>query len=145
MYIMITLPWYKNQSGPYIVGIVLYIVYLCECAASKTNDFLSNIEHCEKTESMVSQLKSERPLVNFDIANYYNNSKNRRVYTHRANEEYRYFEWLDQTADAGALSYLKFFKCTRLNFKLDFDYTAQSKSSYNYQEWAFKQQNIRGS
>jgi len=81
---------------------------------------------------MVNQLKTERPLVFFDIANYYKNSKGHKVFTHRATEPYRYFEWLDQTADSGALSYLKFFKCTRLNFKLDFDYTAQSKSSFNY-------------
>ena len=92
---------------------------------------------------MINEMKQKMPLVNFDIRNYYKNSKGHKVTTHAATEPYRYFEWMDQTADSSALNYLKFFKCTRLHYKIDVDYTAQSKASFNYQEWDFKRANIR--
>lgn len=69
-------------------------------------------------------MKLKRPLVSYLIQNYYYNSSNKKVNTHSATEEYRYFEWADQTADSSAIAYLKLFKTTRLNFKIDFDYTA---------------------
>lgn len=54
-----------------------------------------------------------------------------RVNTHRANEPFLFYEYVDTSPDASSIEYIKMTRLVRLNFGLKFTYTPQSSASFH--------------
>ena len=87
-------------------GVVLYIGLVIETLYSRTLKFLSHVKKAELATNIVNGLRSRPPKITFSIQNYHKNGKSK-ILTHKADEPYLFFEWLDTSPDAAVVEYVK--------------------------------------
>jgi hypothetical protein len=65
------------------------------------------------------------------------------VDTTLAQEDFRYFQWLDASPDASAIEFVRSQRLTRMCFEKVFEFTPVANQSYQCQEYNFKASTIR--
>ncbi|CDW86499.1 2-isopropylmalate synthase [Stylonychia lemnae] len=142
---------YSRRAHGYVVGVWIFFIlfYLLECGLCKTNGFIRNVMRAHEAQKILDNLKNEAPKVSMRLENYHYEfvRRNHRYdYTQRTSSihtrDFRYSEFIDQSANPSSVSHMKKYKLTRLDLILDIQYTAQASQSKVCQEYNLKKEKI---
>jgi hypothetical protein len=150
-----------EQSGLIAAG-VLYLIYLCECCCSRTNQYTRNIESSKTIRQVIMTAKLGAPQISFHIQCYHYEHRTRvvhyeedghqrqrvehykeRVNTHFARAPYRFTAWSDTSPPEVSMDFVAKIPLTRLRQEKRIDYSPEARASFNWQRDHFIWHNRR--